>query len=71
MSRKIKCMVLAIAVLSFSAAARSSAANSVALEVGADTPVIEAGKTQKVTVRALVRPHVGRSSRPPLAVALV
>ena len=48
------------------------ASGSVIFEVDADTPVALTGKTQSVTVRALVRPDgAAKIKRVPLAVALV
>ncbi|MCL2009498.1 MAG: VWA domain-containing protein [Synergistaceae bacterium] len=50
----------------------AAAASGVVFEVDADTPVVPAGESRSVTVRALVRPDGGAvRKRIPLAVALV
>ena len=53
------------------AASESESLGPVVFEVTEDTPVVQAGKRQKVIVRALVRPDGAKRKRFPLAVALV
>lgn len=73
MFRKQTVTMLLVALFLSLAAGSSPAANAVLLDVAADMPVVEAGKTQRIVVRALVRPGttVTRRDRAPLAVALV
>jgi Ca-activated chloride channel family protein len=67
--------VFALAVsFSLVCSGNSRASAELALDVGADTPLVESGAARRVVVRALVRPDIpknGRAARAPLAVAIV
>ncbi|MDR3280830.1 MAG: VWA domain-containing protein [Synergistaceae bacterium] len=73
MSRRINFITTIIMAALVSISANTAcAAESVILEVASDSPVVETGRAQRVTVRALVRPRE-RSirERAPIALALV
>ena len=67
--KRIIIAIVLAAVLLFRAG--YSFAESVTVEVGADTPVVSTGKTHRVTARVLLRPLDGAACRAPIAAALV
>ncbi|MDR1508342.1 MAG: VWA domain-containing protein [Synergistaceae bacterium] len=72
MSRKLRLLVLAFAMLVFPETADAEEIRSVVLKVGADAPVVGAGGSRRVTVRALVYPAAPvPERRASLAAALV
>ena len=70
MSRNINITVIILTVTMFLWGGFSFA-ESVTVEVGADSPVVSTGKTHQVTARVLLKPSGYATERAPLAVALV
>ncbi|MDR1651340.1 MAG: VWA domain-containing protein [Synergistaceae bacterium] len=71
MSQRSNRIVSVFAALLIFCRVGTASAESVTLEAGSETPIVETGAPRTLTVRALVKPSRAVTNRAPLAIALV